>query len=42
MGLAPDVAVGTAYPSEAELEEGVDAVLARAVALLSHASASRL
>ena len=34
VGLAPDVAVGEAYPSDAELREGRDEVLAAAVALL--------
>jgi carboxyl-terminal processing protease len=36
-GLAPDVAVGEAYPSELELQNGRDDVLAAAVGLLSRA-----
>jgi len=42
LGLTPDVAVGDVYPSEAELAEGNDAVLATAVGLLSNANTGRL
>jgi C-terminal processing protease CtpA/Prc len=43
VGLVPDIAVGEAYPSDAELREGRDDALAAAVGLLSEgAGASRL
>ena len=39
-GLAPDLAVGEAYPSEFELQTGRDDVLAAAVGLLSDTAIS--